>query len=86
MKTAYTKGPWEANGVGDVITSEGDVFMAPGDTHQEIEANAHLIAAAPELLEALETIYFSLDAGMTRRAVERLSNVARNAIAKAKGE
>ena len=52
MEFKGTKGKWEVksdtvfSGVYDVVTSEG----AP--TFEEDEANAKLIAAAPELLEA----------------------------------
>lgn len=61
----YTPGPWELNGmaieipdrfnVGMTATlariyDERDIALDPA----EIRANAHLIAAAPELLEALK--------------------------------
>lgn len=50
----------------------------------ENEANARLIAAAPELLEALETCLVLMDYGGTWTVEEQ--NTARAAIAKAKGE
>lgn len=53
----------------------------PGTGHEE--ANARLIAAAPELLEALEEAVCALEVcGKDYRATE----IARTAIAKAKGE
>ena len=48
---------------------------------EELEANARLIAAAPEMLQALERI----DANAAE-SVEWIRRVAREAIAKAKGE
>lgn len=65
-------------------------------SEDETEANARLIAAAPELLEALEdaTMFLDLvrmrarregDAGQAAEADDALNN-ARAAIAKAKGE
>ncbi len=52
-----------------------------------MEADAHLIAAAPDLLEALEELMADLEANHVNgyRTEERL-NAARAAIAKAKGE
>lgn len=58
----HTPGPWEAGDVdGDdiYIWSEGQkqfVGLASYEdgTQREVQANAHLIAAAPELLEACE--------------------------------
>ena len=36
--------------------SDDDLMGVRGDTHEEMHANAKLIAAAPELLEALQSI------------------------------
>jgi len=49
-----------------------------GRTPEEMMANARLIAAAPELLEALEVLYEELSPRALRKAAA--------AIAKAKGE
>ena len=51
---------------------------------QEAEANARLIAAAPELLEALRVILDSVDAHKVRLDIYELE-LARAAIAKATG-
>lgn len=56
---SWTKGPWEIEGESEVWT-QGDIgtFVAdcnmPGTTRKQAAANARLIAAAPELLEALK--------------------------------
>lgn len=70
MKTQHTKGPWIVRGHdesqgGSLIVSlsadiENDVASVYGgneDEPLEREANARLIAAAPELLEALKDVY-----------------------------
>jgi hypothetical protein len=60
MKTQHTKGEW------DIISMSNDTYLLTVNseiTDREAEANARLIAAAPELLEALITL---------TRAVRRL--------------
>ena len=57
--------------------------MEDEDRSPECEANAHLIAAAPELLEALEALV--LDESK-EYIPTRLWDAARAAIAKAKGQ
>lgn len=65
MKTQHTKGPWVKasrgliqvkNGIGSqvAIVYPPHVGNAP-KTVEEQEANTHLMAAAPDLLEALES-------------------------------
>lgn len=58
MTTKHTKGEWKSNGT--FISDESDVIATCFVNtktryigHKEAEANAKLIAAAPELLEAL---------------------------------
>ena len=59
---SHTPGPWEANGTTVVASKES--FRALFDckplrmtlSADECAANAHLIAAAPDLLEALEAL------------------------------
>lgn len=52
---SHTPGPWEKRGSAMVVmTPEGLHTFAVGRTNAEAEANAHLIAAAPELYEALQ--------------------------------
>jgi hypothetical protein len=56
----FTKGPWFANGVFVGTASTKDDIVSgvsyPAGGHEESEANANLIAAAPELYEALELV------------------------------
>jgi hypothetical protein len=90
---SYTPGPWQIaeNLVGDghwtIQGSDGKFVVAPDDgswirsfrSSAELEANARLIAAAPDLLEALVIAETCL--GDTIEG-----DKARAAIAKAKGE
>ena len=88
----HTPGPWSvvANG-GHSYTIRGSRNEAICDTsiwlhsdpHSESRANAHLIAAAPDLLEALEDLLTICD-GDPDEPDE--IGWARAAIAKAKGE
>ena len=60
----HTKGPWEADPANEAVfdpkdnTTLADVF---GDTREERTANARLIAAAPELLEACKGALAALE-------------------------
>ena len=92
-ETKFTPGPWEWDGN---VWDYNPVFEAPwleggdgriilkGAITCSSEANAHLIAAAPELYEACETMLFELVVGPTCRE-EVIAN-ARTALAKARGE
>lgn len=96
MKT-HTPGPWELHSWGDasfeVLASETTVCNVPGfddDTADagRAEADARLIAAAPELLEALiaakgtiEYLLANSDNGPAENCIEILAA----AIAKAEG-
>lgn len=57
MDAKFTKGPWrvdpDKNGYYDVIPESGNGMAVVGCEGIDNEANARLIAAAPELLEAL---------------------------------
>ena len=65
METIHTNGQWiVANSGGTVIVHNGtrytkicELEKIPLKITPEIEANAKLIAAAPELLEALKSAY-----------------------------
>jgi hypothetical protein len=88
----HTPGPWEANKYGSraahwqVDKTDSERVIASMTRGEDAEANARLIAAAPELLEALEGILFEL--GLNGGATPPDSDpckLARAAIAKAKG-
>jgi len=64
-KVSHTPGPWEINQRVDnpcgidafiSIANVHGVAYAFGDTKEQREANAHLIAAAPDLLEACKAV------------------------------
>lgn len=65
MKTQFTKGPWKVESFEYECAKRYGVFPENGDQDAAVaeifhssqsEANARLIAAAPELCEALESI------------------------------
>lgn len=98
MTAKHTPGPWII--MGDGLFKNPGIDSVPdslsiievghkhkgiiGRTPEETSANAHLIAAAPELLEACETLMHELavEGGSGHWALEK----AELAIAKAKGE
>ena len=105
MEAKHTPGPWVIADGGPIIADSQnmiavtlDMFDSNEDlstwiqtrvTRPEREANARLIAAAPELLEALEELVTALDYAVTRRSRARRDAAvksARAAIAKARGE
>ena len=104
MKTTHTPGPWNVDGSNITGPDDHNIGIVSGPhtigasdaalesrmrEHARDEANARLIAAAPDLLAALESLmqHFVGD----RTAVNCLggagiaADVARAAIAKAKG-
>lgn len=95
METKHTPGPWQLErltGDHDIgirvtgpVVSGYTAFIRTGWPHEnqrvEQEANAKLIAAAPDLLEALMTLVSSYDAEDSFAEL----TVARAAIAKATG-
>lgn len=83
MKANFTQGPWKATAIGTVVTSSGSSvlnYVVPN------RADQTLIAAAPDLLEALEdAIGFIEDTTMSDDELE-LKHKIIAALAKAKGE
>lgn len=78
MKTKYTVGPWHA-GFPWKITEPGRIIggdltrvATVSNTDERVEANTYLIAAAPELLEALEYIR---DSGLIPEEGEYFSEI-----------
>lgn len=102
----HTPGPWRLNDVGNVeseaVHNIAVVYSAAGqegwsgsdfDTLAHCEANARLIAAAPELYDAADAalnvlIACCVPAGGVddRAAILEAQNMLRSAIAKATGE
>lgn len=98
-KTKFTPGPWTVGDASEcgyyVWDPQGERIVAEAypDYNQDFEANAALIAAAPEMLEALELMLESF--GIMRAAGVNVLGFdsavearvkAHNAIAKARGE
>jgi hypothetical protein len=97
-ETKHTPGPWQAADITDanliphrwvcgcgndwaVITRKAGAVAL----QQESCANARLIAAAPELLEALEALVAADLPNSNREHCLKATDIARTAIAKAKG-
>ena len=96
MSDKWTKGPWRVNKYGSVgageygtqpIITTVEPFYGPDKKYGDHVANARLIAAAPDMLEALTALLMRLDDNpelselIGRVEIER----ARAAIAKAEG-
>lgn len=64
----------------------GEWLIATPSVRNESEANARLMAAAPELLEALQTLDNAINEPALGIDIIAASNQARAAIAKATGE
>lgn len=80
-----TPGPWEPRH-DELVAKDGNtvaIFLCCGG--QEVNAaNAHLIAAAPELYEALEMMLKMVEFGGFGK--DAAMDTARSALAKARGE
>lgn len=93
MKTKHTPGPWSAgrtiivhaNTLAKLGASIGFINTSDEERNAIAKANSHLIAAAPDLLEALQAINAHWEAGNFSRR-EELWAPMREAIAKATGE
>jgi len=83
----WTKGPWVFDEHDNLIADGGNlkvrgISIPNGYAKEETTANMHLIAAAPDLYEALDTLASTLDSsGMKLITVD-----AHAALAKARGE
>jgi hypothetical protein len=89
MTTSHTPGPWLHIGQGDVVArsdkycgGEKDIASVFLTRNDEDEANANLIAAAPDLLEALKRL---MGGTTTLQDAQEAAQEARAAIAKATG-
>lgn len=92
MSNAHTPGPWVVERADDAycIANVGNLVIIPGGgkvKHDNAEADARLISAAPDLLEALEMIVAEADSytARTGKPVYNWLDQARAAIAKARG-
>lgn len=93
----HTQGPWKFFQVWKVIEVQAESAEKPPIVHwmgfddcfrslEEHEANARLIAAAPELLEALERlVYFAESQYFEIKNIQPWYQQTREIIAKAKG-
>jgi len=106
-KQHHTPGPWHIGGNGSAsahgvtrvwATDRAAVCIIAtrqqmgANTSPEMDANARLIAAAPDLLEALERFAYecraaaSMDHGLSQADCLRIAKHAKAIIARAKGE
>jgi hypothetical protein len=87
--SGHTKGPWRVSKKPDIyfIHGAGCLFIADlvNNNSPEQEANANLVAAAPDLLEALKAIYQDAIARSTEVPSPIVEAVCA-AIAKAEGK
>ena len=91
MNTKHTPGPWKFSFESihpewAIVTTGGGAVVANVNADHRQEANASLIAAAPDLLEAGEAFLRELDEGDSFPAWEAAKAKLRAAIAKARGE
>lgn len=82
-ETKWTQGPWDAHVMTREVSVEAPcgriLFAVSRGSDEQVEHDAHLIAAAPELYEALASI---VELGHSDTAMRE----ARAALAKALGE
>jgi hypothetical protein len=95
MKTAlHTPGPWQVSPYGNITSKSltvAKVEQMPGNYESEKQANALLIAAAPDLLSTLEAAYNAIawdipGGNLSNDEEETLLDAIREALRKAKGE
>lgn len=85
MNTKHTPAPWTVNPKAKTNIRHGNLTIAncssthDGSREEEEIANAKLIAAAPELLEALQQVRYY----MTAHTPEKIFDLVDNAIKKA---
>lgn len=98
MKTKHTQGQWSFSKsemisgfkiwAGEDTKLIATVHTEDVETDEEAEANSHLIAAAPEILEVLEAIVNKFDTVRMVKAsgIELELHLALSVISKAKGQ
>ncbi len=89
--TQHTPGPWVATGFEGIVVNDSKdrtLALAPGSSTnlEEMKANARLIAAAPDMLAALQDIMAeSSRDDDDHDVIATIQGVCRAVIAKAKG-
>ena len=94
-QATHTQGPWWCDEYGYVVVGSREKYLTIAEIDCSIfkkaerEANAHLIAAAPDLLAALETALEMLIDSWGEEQIaagdDQVANVIKAAIAKAQG-
>lgn len=93
-ESKHTPGPWKSfqrlsqDGLPEiVVTAENGCPIAVVSNHAEFKANTRLIAAAPELLEALKVCaaLINIQNGNLHQDVNAILDVTKAAVAKAEG-
>lgn len=90
--TKHTPAPWEIFTIASPAGRSSRIFAKVNDEDiahipkEWNQANAHLIAAAPELLEALKDLVKANSIRMGRSAVQLRMDLAIEAINKAEGK
>jgi hypothetical protein len=93
-KPLHTPGPWQVSPYGNITSKSltvAKVEQMPGNYESEKQANALLIAAAPDLLSTLEAAYNAIawdipGGNLSNDEEETLLDAIREALRKAKGE
>lgn len=97
-ETKHTPGPWKVDLMGEpqenrfpnVVIGKGYIIINHADTKEQARIDAHLIAAAPELLEIAKDVLYMLKEcgyGGRNRSIEKLHEKRlAKAIAKAMAE
>lgn len=91
MQAKHTPGPWKATGYKQLVVNGSDgvtLAMHPGTGSLEtVQANARLIAAAPDLLAALVAVYEACQTKDYRDPLTHaaIADIARAPIARATG-
>lgn len=93
MNNKHTKGPWETSGLNISTSRNGTYYLVQNGLDSdsagmnELRANARLIAAAPELLDAVIAAHAYLcDKDPRADARHEIKDLIKSAIAKTKGE
>jgi hypothetical protein len=86
--TLHTPAPWQVSPYGNITSKSltvARVEQMPGNYESEKQANARLIASAPDLLAILNEVCMQHDMGLNKIGTS-LYDIAKAALRKAKGE